>query len=828
MNKPADQQFQECVNDALGQAQVLIHQVINRVMDTFETHAIEAVTAKERQRYHDMLIELRRSKMNLSKSFLSQFTELVETSSNSKSPEHERPQPLVNLDNITLMDDDSMQEDVEVSQLIQQIESKAEWEIRDLNSRMSALKGTGVLDPLDNPMRPELFGRSLQRAVHAVPVGGEERMVLLRSFGSALSSALKDTYSSYSRKLQARNVQPMQYGVRSSRNTLSAQTIQAVQAALAQGGQQATVAHAASATTPVAFVASTNVSGSVFQPPVGAEHLQGYSPEQIERLMRGAQTSFTPPQVSTGAMQDGGPSSFFGSGSNDVLRGLLHQVVLANATQTTDTSSNNLITHFRDDLVAAAQRPIERLTIDVVAMMFDHILADVRLLMPVKAALGRLQIPVLRMALSDATLFSSRQHPTRRLINRVASYSLGYTQEADPNFALFLGVVNAEVEKLASDESEEPAHYTHALENIELVITQINQDSTRASEEAVKMLERAELRTVMRNSIVHHLATALASVEVDDYLRDFMRVQWPLVLVECIMQHGEEADQTRLLKQAASDLIWSVQPKVTSHDRRHLVKILPTLVRQIRDGLNMVEWTDYTLSDQQKFFAQLMTSHARAVKAEAPPKGTKPSNAATLAWQEKVAQAWGGTLELDSPAALGEVVVGADEKDATSLIDTADVTAMPASIEAESTTEGARAPSSAASHESSETSSQSDESNVSELDAELNEVRGHIHSLTETKLNIDQLEVGTWYEMKLRGQWNRVQLFWKSPKNLFFMFSSNIGGKSHSITRRALEKLCADNYLRDVESEGLIDRAVADVMASANAVKEGHSLMSRF
>jgi Protein of unknown function (DUF1631) len=705
-----------------------------------------------------------------------------------------------------------------------------------LNSRMSALKGTGVLDPSHNPMRPELFGRSLQRAVQSVPLADEERLVLLRSFGAALSTALKDTYASYSKKLQARNVKPMQYGVRTTRVLPSASAAYAAAAA----NQAAELAQY----TPLA-------NGGAALPAQGGgsnAYLQGYSADQIERLMRGGQGqgAFAPRQPSEGLTLDAGPSSFFGGGSNEALRGLLHKVVLANAVQTQDTASTNLITQFREDLFGAANRPIERLTIDVVAMMFDHILADARLLLPVKAALSRLQIPVLRMALADATLFSSRQHPTRKFINRVASYSAGYTSESDPQFALFMGSVNTEVEKLASDETEEAQLYTQSLENIELVITQINQDSARASDEAVKVLERAELRTVMRSSISHHLATALSTVEVDEYLRDFIRNQWALVLVECIMQHGEEAEETKLCKQTASDLIWSVQPKSTSHDRQNLLKMLPGLVKQIRDGLASVEWGDYSSADQLKFFSQLMASHARAVKADASAKAAAKPDATAAAWLEKVAQAWGGTLELDSPEQLGDVMMAAVEKDATFLIDTADVQSVPAYYTA------AIEPSAPIVSASIINAANTDAANTSEPQSLVKEdlppqvidepdsvlkpasilnpdsgngldysssIPSHLNN-SALSLKVEYLEVGTWYEMKLHGKWSRVQLFWKSPKNLFFMFSSNVGGKAHSITRRALDKLCTENNLRSVESEGLIDRAVAGVMASANSPKQ--------
>jgi hypothetical protein len=257
--------------------------------------------------------------------------------------------------------------------------------------------------------------------------------------------------------------------------------------------------------------------------------------------------------------------------------------------------------------------------------------------------------------------------------------------------------------------------------------------------------------------------------------------------------------------------------------------MLPVLVKQVRNGLALVEWADYSQTDQQKFFSQLMSSHAKAVKAEAPAKAAKV-DASVQAWQAKVAQAWGGTLELDSPAALSEVVLAAVEKDATALIDTADISSTPSlpntpGLSDLDNTGGV----SALSDTSASVAAQAGRLNTEFVDTEMiqaqSDTPGFGPSISQLmaqsgKLVVDALEVGVWYEMKLHGDWNRVQLFWKSPKNLFFMFNSNVGGKSHSITRRALDKLCIDNNLRVIESEGLIDRAVADVMASAHAAKD--------
>ena len=40
--------------------------------------------------------------------------------------------------------------------------------------------------------------------------------------------------------------------------------------------------------------------------------------------------------------------------------------------------------------------------------------------------IARLQLPVLRVALNDATFFSSRRHPVRRFVNRIASLACAF------------------------------------------------------------------------------------------------------------------------------------------------------------------------------------------------------------------------------------------------------------------------------------------------------------------------------------------------------------------------------------------------------------------
>jgi hypothetical protein len=58
-------------------------------------------------------------------------------------------------------------------------------------------------------------------------------------------------------------------------------------------------------------------------------------------------------------------------------------------------------------------------------------------------------------------------------------------------------------------------------------------------------------------------------------------------------------------------LIWSVQPKTTSEQRRELVAILPDMVRQLNLGLDTIEWNG---KPRATFTRRLIATHTMAIR----------------------------------------------------------------------------------------------------------------------------------------------------------------------------------------------------------------------
>ena len=65
-------------------------------------------------------------------------------------------------------------------------------------------------------------------------------------------------------------------------------------------------------------------------------------------------------------------------------------------------------------------------TVEIVALMFQAILAGERIPFSARVWFARLQMPVLRVAIAEPEFFGTLQHPARQLIDRMGACVLGF------------------------------------------------------------------------------------------------------------------------------------------------------------------------------------------------------------------------------------------------------------------------------------------------------------------------------------------------------------------------------------------------------------------
>ena len=78
----------------------------------------------------------------------------------------------------------------------------------------------------------------------------------------------------------------------------------------------------------------------------------------------------------------------------------------------------------------------------------------------------------------------------------------------------------------------------------------------------------------------------------------------------------------------------------------------------------------------------------------------------------------------------------------------------------------------------------------------------------------EDLRIGAWVEIRVKGEWVRAQLTWCSPHATLFMFTS-IRGAAHSMSRRTMDKLRTSGQLRVVADRPVVDEALDQVAQAA-------------
>lgn len=118
---------------------------------------------------------------------------------------------VLNLDELTLVDEAQAEQEIEVSRTVQLIELVAEWELRELQAFTSTLQGETRLKPQDNPARPAVYAKALSAATRELPLADKERHMLLRISGKVLADLLKVFYAQTSQQLRQQGWSPQAY-----------------------------------------------------------------------------------------------------------------------------------------------------------------------------------------------------------------------------------------------------------------------------------------------------------------------------------------------------------------------------------------------------------------------------------------------------------------------------------------------------------------------------------------------------------------------------------------------------------------------------------------
>jgi hypothetical protein len=461
--------------------------------------------------------------------------------------------------------------------------------------------------------------------------------------------------------------------------------------------------------------------------------------------------------------------------------------------------------------------------------MFDQILADPKVPPQMARQIARLQLPVLRAALGDASFFSSRRHPVRRFVNRIASLGSAFEDFEEAGAKSFLAKVRALVQEVVEGEFDQIDLYEQKLAALEAFTSELSNSQASGSADAATVLSEKEDQQRLRHLYAQRLAGDLKDVVAPPFMRDFLSGVWSQVLMRASEKDGPNLPNgplsgplTQRLRGVGSELFLSVLPKATPAHRKAFLAELPKLMQNLTEGMNLIGWPE---DRRRSFFGQLMPAHAEALKSAT----GRQLEINLMARQVEGALQRPPPQRNELPPVPAATQPLPEDTQATTSFSAEE--ALRVGLVQEAAVDWSQAPPAAAvdvdidlsQPATADTASSTIDVGLGFTPAQLGRAEGKDpERATEGRALAEHLQVGVAYQMVLEGEWQKVRLSYISAARTFFAFTH--GGKHKktiSLTQRMLLKLCETGRLKAFEQVYLIERATARARRQLAAMSAG-------
>src|SRR5450830_504302 len=396
--------------------------------DTLFEMADKAQNNVDQNTFFEAMRDLRLKRKSIERGFLERFFEAFDGLGQYDISEPTLSSA-VSYEALALVPNDELERTVALDAMVAKVLSRDSFALGQLSTRLNALI-TRRVDDASNPMGPAMLCEYFLEAGRSLGVEIRVKLIILKLFEKYVLSDADQLFAEANQILVATGVLPELKAVPSRR----------------PGGR-------------AALEQQREGSLPTVDPPVDENGQEAFA--ALQKLLAAVRGSVAPTLEASAEPQP--------IATRDLLRLLSHlQQYVPEPDVEDDFDLRNQLKQLltRVSVKSGKPRVVEASDEDVinlVALLFEFILNDHAVPHAFKALIARLQIPMLKLAVLDKSLFSRASHPARRLLNEIGSAAIGWSPGEDyPRDGLYLRIEQV-VQRLLNDFAEDPAIFSELL-----------------------------------------------------------------------------------------------------------------------------------------------------------------------------------------------------------------------------------------------------------------------------------------------------------------------------------------------------------------------------
>lgn len=493
---------------------------------------------------------------------------------------------------LSLLENMDLDEATALAEIASRAEVRSSLPLYLLGQRFGVVAGKPAFDSEHLPIGPQALCRMIRQSCDCLELSGEHRLLLFRTFERHLMPLYGTFIESINTYLSRNGVLPNLHYVPVRQRASSPTAVSpdrrpkpATEADAAarggvpqpsgarMGGAEARGRAAAGGTGQGGMPGQAGIGGG--GAPVGgmpasmpspADGQDGGTPDdafqQMRHLLAGRRQLL-------GKLVGGRPAS---AGATEPVSTQQVQDVLGKLQHNNNTTvmvdgkpAQRTITHLKQDLLAQLrQSPPDGRSpalaeedgdaIDLIGMLFDHIMKGVRPNSPASALLAKLQVPLLRVAIQDKAFFTRPQHPARQMLNTIAETGAYWLSEEDADQQL-VGKMQSVVDRTVRDFDGDLGLFNGLLEDLSGHLQTVTRKAEVAEKRHVEAARGKEKLAMARERAATVVENLLKKQNLPRFTHTLLSQAWTDVMALTSLRHGEDSDAWKQHLEIAERLI---------------------------------------------------------------------------------------------------------------------------------------------------------------------------------------------------------------------------------------------------------------------------------
>ncbi|MDG1204056.1 MAG: DUF1631 family protein [Pseudomonadales bacterium] len=241
-----------------------------------------------------------------------------------------------------------------------------------------------------------------------------------------------------------------------------------------------------------------------------------------------------------------------------------------------------------EGVIAAVDRQSSDI-INLVTLLYDAIWQDESVPIPIKELIGRTQITIIKIALSDTTFFNKEDHPARMILNEFAEAGIGWTEVDNLAEDPLYRKIESLVAKIQQNFDGEIAFIENLIKDFRNFKAKEVAKTRQLEQSILKSKERKERLGDIEKLVSQKIEERVLGRELHPLVVELLDLHFHKFMVMLVLKEGPGSNAWKQSINTIDVLLWSVEPHQQRGDRKRLETVNPRLLNNLKKALRIAQ-----------------------------------------------------------------------------------------------------------------------------------------------------------------------------------------------------------------------------------------------